>query len=93
MQLDDNKIVNNYTLVGRVPGGGKITNPIPTPEEYNSEVYLSLHNPDVTTAYRISEVINIKYGLLAYPLDGGTVRVESEVGQGSLFFFTLPVAE
>jgi len=75
VQVDDNKIVNNYTLVGRVPGGGKITNPLETPEEFASEIYLSLFDPDFTTAHRIAERINIKYGLLAFPVDGGTIRV------------------
>ncbi len=75
VQVDENKIVNNYTLVGRVPGGGKITNPLETPEKCASEIYLSLFDPDVTTAYRIAERINIKYGLTSSPVNGGTVRV------------------
>ncbi len=75
VQVDDNKIVSNYTLVGRVPGGGKITGALPTPEETSREFFLSLHNPDPTTAYRITERINIKYGLMAYPIDGGTIRI------------------
>ena len=75
VQVDDNKIVSNYTLVGRVPGGGKITGALPTPEETSREFYLSLHNPDPTTAHRITERINIKYGLMAYPIDGGAIRI------------------
>ena len=76
VQVDDgNKIVNNYTLVGRVPNGGKITRAIEAPGGSEREVYLSLHNPDYTTSHRIAERINIKYGLTAYPVDGGTVRV------------------
>jgi len=75
VQVDDNKIVKNYTLVGRVPGGGKITNPLETPEEFALEIYLSLFDPDFTTVHRIAERINIKYGLLAFPVDGGTIRV------------------
>lgn len=75
VQVDDNKIINNYTLVGRVPGGGKITYPLETPEEFATEIYLSLFDPDFTTAHRIAERINIKYGLLAFPVDGGTIRI------------------
>ncbi len=76
VQVDDaNKIVNNYTLVGRVPNGGKIVNEVIEPKGYDRELYLSLHSPDVTTAYRISERINIKYGLSAYPIDGGSVKI------------------
>jgi len=76
IQVDEtNKIVNNYTLVGRVPGGGKITKAVEVPMGNDQEFYLSLQDPDFTTAYRVAERINIKYGLLAYALDGGTVRV------------------
>ncbi len=75
VQIDENKIVNNYTLVGRVPGGGKITRPLEDLEEYESELFLSLHDPDYTTAHRIAERINIIYGVVALPVDGGTIRV------------------
>ncbi|RKX29634.1 MAG: flagellar biosynthesis protein FlgA [Candidatus Zixiibacteriota bacterium] len=76
VQVDDgNKIVNNYTLVGRVPGGGKITNPLEGPSSENRELRLSLRDPDFTTIHRVAERINIKYGLLAYPLDAGTIKL------------------
>lgn len=76
VQVDDaNKIVNNYTLVGRVPGGAKLTNSIPSPETEGRELVVSLFSPDYTTAHRIAERINIKYGLTAVPLGPGVVRV------------------
>lgn len=76
VQVDDNnKIVNNYTLVGRVPGGGKVTVPISPTIGADKELFLSLHDPDMTTSHRIAEAINIRYGLTAYPIDGGTVRI------------------
>jgi len=76
VQVDDaNKIVNNYTLVGRVPGGGKITDEVETRPELTREFYLSLHNPDFTTANRIAERINIKYGLTAIAVDAGRIKV------------------
>lgn len=76
VQVDDgSRIVNNYTLVGRVPGGAKILNSLESQGKNDREVLLSLHNPDFTTTHRIAERINIKYGLTAYPLDGGTVKV------------------
>ncbi|HUV30188.1 MAG TPA: flagellar basal body P-ring protein FlgI [Acidobacteriota bacterium] len=76
VQVDEaNKIVNNYTLVGRVPGGGTVTDPLaPTPGS-DREFILSLHDPDMTTAHRTAQVINIKYGTVAYPTDGGAVRI------------------
>ncbi|HWR81836.1 MAG TPA: flagellar basal body P-ring protein FlgI [Candidatus Deferrimicrobium sp.] len=75
VQVDDNRIVNNYTLVGRVPGGGKIAVPLLAPPGDSAEVYISLADPDVTTAHRIAENINIMYGLVAYPVDAGIVRL------------------
>ena len=76
VQVDDgNKIVNNYTLVGRVPNGGKITNPVATDPQLKREFFLSLHNPDFTTSSRIAERINIKYGLTSISVDAGTVKV------------------
>jgi flagellar P-ring protein precursor FlgI len=76
VQVDENnKIVNNYTLVGRVPGGGKVTEPVPSIPGSEQEFLLSLTNPDFTTAHRVAERINIKYGNVAYALDGGTVKV------------------
>lgn len=72
---DGNKIVNNYTLVGRVPNGGKVTNQLEVSKDYNKEFYLSLRNPDFTTANRICERINVKYGNTSYALDAGTIRI------------------
>ena len=77
VQVDEgNKIVNNYTLVGRIPNGGKIIDPLQAPKSNETrEIYLSLRDPDFTTAHRIAERINIKYGLLAYPVDAGTIKL------------------
>jgi len=76
VQVDDgNKIVNNYTLVGRVPNGGKVTMPLLVDTENINEMFLTLRNPDYTTAHRVAERVNIKYGLLAYPLDAGTIKI------------------
>ncbi|MCK4605882.1 MAG: flagellar basal body P-ring protein FlgI, partial [candidate division Zixibacteria bacterium] len=76
VQVDDgNKIVENYTLVGRVPGGGKVTKSLEARGQVEPLFLLSLHNPDFTTASRVAERINIKYGLTAFATDGGTVKV------------------
>ncbi len=76
VQVDEgNKIVNNYTLVGRVPNGGKITIRVePTPGS-DREVFLALTDPDITTSQRIAQCINIEYGTTAYAMDGGTVKI------------------
>lgn len=76
VQVDDgNKIINNYTLVGRVPNGAKISNELEGPKQTQKDFYISLRSPDFTTANRIAERINVKYGMTAFALDGGTVQV------------------
>jgi flagellar P-ring protein precursor FlgI len=77
VQVDEgNKIVNNYTLVGRVPNGGRVTNALPPTKGTERQVLLSLHDPDLTTAQRITDAINIEFGQTSYVLDGGTIRLE-----------------
>ena len=76
VQVDEgNKIFNNYTLVGRVPNGGKVSIPLEATPDSERVIHVSVHNPDYTTAHRVAERINIKYGLCAYALDGGTVKI------------------
>jgi len=76
VQVDEgNKIVNNYTLVGRVPNGARVTKPIPSTPGAEQEFYLTLATPDPTTSHRVAERINIRYGTTAYPVDGGTIKV------------------
>jgi len=77
VQVDEgNKIVNNYTLVGRVPSGGKITNPIQSLPGSEREMFLSLADADITTAQRVAQRINVEYGTTAYAMSGGAVRID-----------------
>jgi flagellar P-ring protein precursor FlgI len=77
VKVDDaNKIVNNYTLVGRVPNGGKVTKGIVAPPESQKEIYLALRDPDFTTANRIAQQVNNTYGTTAYAIDAGTVKLQ-----------------
>jgi len=76
VQVDEtNRIVNNYTLVGRIPNGGKITVPVAMPEGARNDIRLSLMDPDQTTAYRIAERINIEYGSVAIARNSATVEI------------------
>lgn len=77
VQVDEgNKIVNNYTLVGRVPNGGRVTHALAPTKGTERQVIMSLNEPDLTTAQRITDAINIEFGLTSYVLDGGTIRLE-----------------
>ncbi len=71
---DGNKIVNNYTLVGRVPNGALVK--LQPPETGSGkDLYLSLLHPDYTTSARIVNRINREYGTTAYAVDEGTIRI------------------
>ncbi|PKK84492.1 MAG: flagellar biosynthesis protein FlgA [candidate division Zixibacteria bacterium HGW-Zixibacteria-1] len=75
VQVDEgNKIVNNYTLVGRVPNGAKVARELP-PTGDSKDILIMLRSPDYTTAASITKKINIKYGLTAFTEDASTVRV------------------
>jgi flagellar P-ring protein FlgI len=71
---DGNKIINNYTLVGRVPNGGIITRPM-IKQSNQTELVLSLQTPDYATASRMAETINSRYGHTAFVEDAGTIRI------------------
>ncbi len=76
VQVDEgNKIVNNYTLVGRIPGGGKVTSEVQATPGSERALMLSMLDPDVTTAQRVAEQINLEYGTTAYAVDAGRVQV------------------
>lgn len=75
---DGNRIVNNYTLVGRVPNGGRVTEPLAgqmTDIGMADELTFELRSPDYTTCERVAHKINLVYGRMAYPLDDGNIRV------------------
>ena len=75
VQVDNaNKIINNYTLVGRVPNGAKVNRQLEGRSNKN-DVLITLRAPDYATAAAITRKINLKYGLTAYTEDAATVRV------------------
>jgi len=75
VQVDEgNKIVNNYTLVGRVPGGAKITRRMEK-QSLSNDILITLRTPDYATAAAVTSKINVKYGLTAFTEDASTIRV------------------
>ena len=67
----------NITTVGRISGGATIEKEIPLDLKMLDDLVIALHQPDFTTALRVSEAINHHLGdQLAFPSDAGTVRVE-----------------
>jgi flagellar P-ring protein precursor FlgI len=71
---DGNKIINNYTLVGRVPGGGQVTRSYQSRDDSHG-LMLTLQIPDYVTAARIAQMINGKYGSAAIVDDPATIRL------------------
>jgi flagellar P-ring protein precursor FlgI len=70
------RVSQNYTLVGRVPGGAAV-DAAPVAEEAPLDyVNVLLFNPDYTTASRISEAIRSALGdAEVKPVDPGLVRI------------------
>jgi flagellar P-ring protein precursor FlgI len=74
---DGGGVQKNHPTVARIPGGASIEREIPFDFNKLNELSLTLHEPDFTTALRISQAINGQIqGAKAFPADAGTVRVE-----------------
>jgi flagellar P-ring protein FlgI len=72
---EGSKIVNNYTLVGRVPNGAMVQRELDAPLQDEKVVTVSLKYPDYTTAYRTALCINKQSKGSAVPMDAGTILV------------------
>lgn len=75
VQVGDNKIVNNYTLVGRIPNGATIEREPPLYDADPNLITLALYEPDYTTVGRISEIINRFYPGAATAIDDASLDV------------------
>jgi flagellar P-ring protein precursor FlgI len=72
---EGSKIVNNYTLVGRVPNGAMVQRELDAPLQDEKVITVSLKYPDYTTAYRTADCINKQSKGSAVPMDAGTILV------------------
>jgi len=73
----DNGATVNHPTAGRVPNGAIVERPAPSVTP-TGKMNLQLNHPDFTTASRISEVINKKYGTdkpLAKAENSGTIAI------------------
>ena len=83
----NNSIRKNHSTVGRIPNGGKVTTRGPGSMVRDGTMAWLLHNPDFTTAQRVTNAINMVFG-------GGTARamdaqrIEVNVPEA---FFSQPV--
>lgn len=75
---DGSRIMVNVPSVGRVPNGATVEREVPTNFNQGSELTLNLRRPDFTTAYRMTDVINARFGAdVARSLDGSSVQVRA----------------
>lgn len=64
-----------FTTVGTMPNGAIVERDVAMQFMSNGQIALALNKPDFTTATRISEAINERYGPVARPRDPGTVVI------------------
>ena len=69
-------VQKNHPTVAQIPGGATIEKEIPFDFNRLDGLTIALHQPDFTTATRMSKAINKSMaGAWAFPADAGTVRV------------------
>ena len=69
--------LDNYELVGRVPGGGILTADLPQAPSIEKQLHVSLFSPDYTTAARLARSIDEVFGRkVARPIDAGNIIVD-----------------
>ncbi len=68
----------NHLSVGRISGGATVERAVPTPLGHGEVVYLELNDTDFSTASRVVEAINRRFGgATAAAQDGRVIRVRA----------------
>lgn len=71
-----NSVEINHPTVGRVPNGANVERIVPTTLAANNQLTLVLRNEDFSTAAKLNQTINSKFGVgTAKALDGRNVEV------------------
>ncbi|BCO08518.1 flagellar P-ring protein [Desulfolithobacter dissulfuricans] len=71
------KVQKNHPTVGRIPGGAVIERPIDYQLPATGNLLYQLRQPDFTTAARMTEAINSRFGQdTAHSMDSSSVRVQ-----------------
>ncbi len=60
--IGGDRVRKNYTLVGRVPGGATVERDYQVNLVEGNQIFLSLDEPDFTTAVKMAQAINAKVG-------------------------------
>lgn len=76
-----NSVEINHPTVGRVPNGANIERTVPTELAANNQLTLVLRNEDFSTAAKLNQIINAKFGAgTSKALDGRNVEVTLPAG-------------
>ncbi len=69
-------ITKNHQTAGKIPDGAIIEKEVAVQLQGKDDIFLSLRDPDFTTAERIATVVNKDFnGNIAQPVDAGRVRI------------------
>lgn len=69
-------VQKNHPTVGNISSGAIVEREIPATFVRDNVVRLLLHNPDFTSAARMAEAINARWGGAANPTDAATIAVQ-----------------
>lgn len=71
-----NSVEINHPTVGRLPNGANVERAVPTELAANNQFVMVLRNEDFSTAARLNDVINVKFGAgTSKALDGRNIEV------------------
>lgn len=85
---DGSRVAINVPSVGRVPSGATVEREVGTSFHHGDAIVLNLHRPDFTSARRLSEAINTRFGAeTASALDAASVRVRAPLDAGARVSF------
>jgi flagellar P-ring protein precursor FlgI len=70
-----NQIRQGHPVVGRIPNGASVVNPMPPSATASDTIRIHLNAPDYTTAIRLAEAVNTNFNQSAMVIDRGTVQV------------------
>ena len=72
-----NSVEINHPTVGRMPNGATVERAVPVELGANNQLNLVLRNDDFSTAARLNQIINVKFGWgTAKALDGRNIEVK-----------------
>jgi len=75
---DGSRVSVNIPSVGRITNGATVEREVPSPFAHTDTLVLNLNRSDFTTATRLTQVINDRFGAgVARAIDGSSVRVRA----------------